>query len=460
MQNKTQRRNPDAGIAALTAFSTREGHAAVPRCHLEGEFPLGEWVRRQRHSFKSGRLSARRIEQLESFPSWEWERVTALKQRHQDFWDDGVAALTIFAAREGHSLVPSRFLEGSLDLGRWVRAKRDNYRKGQLSREQIKQLEAFPGWKWDRETKALLGRHQQLWNEGIAALEAFSAREGHCSVPRKHREGDVGLGYWVDSKRKNYRNGTLSVEQIAQLESFPAWDWGPYDDRWWPDYETFKQFVLEGGSANPDRGTVHNGLELSGWCRQQRDRYAIGNLSAAATEALEEVAGWSWRRSGPVLDRREQALAAYRKFVRREGHGHVPTSHDENKFPLGEYLYAARWRLGQGILSTVLRDCLDAVSTDWMSPLPAGTVVWTRQQQKAVARYQRFVQREGHGRVPRTHVEWGFNLGSYLANKRQAINHRRAASTTNQQALDAISTDWRLPLEARNQHSTTYPKAA
>ena len=42
---------------------------------------------------------------------------------------------------------------------------------------------------------------ESRWEEGFAALKTFKAREGHCNVPAKQREGTLRLGQWVTHQR-------------------------------------------------------------------------------------------------------------------------------------------------------------------------------------------------------------------------------------------------------------------
>lgn len=363
------------------------------------------------------------------------KRHTGCNRADDRRWNNFLSHLTAYVAEFPLDTLRSTYVaDDGYKLGEWVGTYRSAHRKKALGPEQVRTLDAVPGWDW---------RHpfQQLWDEGIAALTSFSQREGHCSVPRTHIENGHALGLWVDNKRKNHRNGTLTAAQIGQLESFPAWDWGPYDDRWWPDFEIFKSHVLGGGCADPEPGLVVDGLELHAWCRQQHSRHRRGTMSAGAVAALESVPGWSWKTNNFVRQRQVSAVSAYRRFVRREGHGKVPVGHAERKFQLGPYLANARYRLKQGGPSEDLSLLLDSVSTDWRQPLPgSGTI--GKETGKAVSRYGRFIAREGHGRVPSEHVEWGFKLGIFLVNARQR-SRRGTLPDRTQELLDSVSTDWR-----------------
>lgn len=57
---------------------------------------------------------------------------------------------------------------------------------------------------------------ERAWNRGVAALRAFREREGHCAVPRDHKENGYRLGQWVAVQHYNQDN--LDSWRKAQLD--------------------------------------------------------------------------------------------------------------------------------------------------------------------------------------------------------------------------------------------------
>ena len=61
-----------AWYGLLEAYSAREGHALMPRDHIENGAALGRWVANQRTLHHKGRLKEERRELLEAIPGWVW----------------------------------------------------------------------------------------------------------------------------------------------------------------------------------------------------------------------------------------------------------------------------------------------------------------------------------------------------------------------------------------------------
>ena len=169
----------------------------LPRAftYTEGKFKLGQWVTLQRKA-KNKMLSNYR-KRLNAI-GFVWDG-------HERAWEEGVAALSRFKAREGHCRVPRYHVEGGYKLGQWVSVQRLN--RDTLSVERRKRLDAVE-FVWD-------GR-KHYWENGFIALAKFKAREGHCRVPSLHIEDKFKLGQWVTTKRRS--KDKMPTRRMSQLD--------------------------------------------------------------------------------------------------------------------------------------------------------------------------------------------------------------------------------------------------
>jgi hypothetical protein len=128
-------------FAALEAFVAREGHARVPRDHIENGTNLYSWWFHQMSEYRRGRLSPSQIKRLEAQPRWSWDQLSA-------HWEKLFAVLETYVTREGNADVPQGHKENSVPLGSWVRSQQWALKRGKLSALQKTRLEALPGWRW------------------------------------------------------------------------------------------------------------------------------------------------------------------------------------------------------------------------------------------------------------------------------------------------------------------------
>ena len=59
-------------LTALRGFVAREGHACVPRTHVEGDLALGRWVSKVRERYRAGTLPDVLAQVVSSLPGWRW----------------------------------------------------------------------------------------------------------------------------------------------------------------------------------------------------------------------------------------------------------------------------------------------------------------------------------------------------------------------------------------------------
>lgn len=202
----------ERAFATLELFARREGHARVPRAHVEMNFRLGEWVVTQRSFHGRGELPEARKKRLERVNGWSWDT-------RSDAWEDGFKCLRSFVKREGHARVNQTVTLGSYPLGSWVNTQRTLYSRARLSDEQVRRLEAVKGWSWDP--------YADDWEKGFGILQAFAKREKHAFVPQSYKEGPFRLGAWVNTQRHKYAKGKLPIDRTQRLVETKGWSWRP-----------------------------------------------------------------------------------------------------------------------------------------------------------------------------------------------------------------------------------------
>ena len=401
----------------LQQFVDREGHARVPQNHLESfkdeDLNVGGWVGGRRKEWRKGRLSPERAAALEAVPGWEWDAYEAGYQQMLE-------ALQQFVDREGHALVPRSHLEPfkneDLNLGSWVSNGRTSWRKGRLSPERAAALEAVPGWGWS----AYEADHQRM----LKALQQFIDREGHARVPASHlepcKDKHLSLGRWVSKRRGAWQNGKLSPKRAAALEGVAGWEWDANEASYQRMLKALQQFIEREGHARIPTSHLepfkNEDLNLGSWARSRRAERRNGKLSPAHVAALEALPGWEWEAREAIYQR---GLDALRQFVEREGHTRVPKTHvegfDGEDLRLGGWLNERRHDWRNNKLSHERAAALEALpGWEW----EAREAIY----QRGLDALRQFVEREGHTRIPRSHIEpfkdEDLNLGSWARSRR------------------------------------------
>ena len=261
------------GLAAASAYRQQFGHLRVLQRWVTAEgFPLGAWINTQRVAHARGRLPAHRVAALDEL-GMVWDA-------RDEQWAVGYAAAEQYAAAHGHlHPIGTYVTEGGFRLGQWLtslrrrgdalpqerqdalsrldplwnppwpsdwhrcylRAKAHYSEHGHVRLPQSYQTpEGYSLGKWlseQRRRASKLNRSQrdalrrlglpldgpsyreQLWQEGIAAAEAFREAHGHLRVPRSFVTATgFKLGQWLERTRRRTSTGTVTPQRAADLE--------------------------------------------------------------------------------------------------------------------------------------------------------------------------------------------------------------------------------------------------
>ena len=187
----------DVWYGRLKAYKDREGHCLVPANHRENGCRLGQWVEVQRQYKKDDALSGERRRRLDEL-GFVWNARDAA-------WEEGFSYLMRYKNRIGHCVVPYGYVESEFKLGFWVANQRAKADLMPLVRRQ--QLDGI-GFVWEP--------FENAWDQAVNYLKAFREREGHCRVPKDHKEDGFPLGQWVVKRRAKGNAFSGSPETVRR----------------------------------------------------------------------------------------------------------------------------------------------------------------------------------------------------------------------------------------------------
>lgn len=313
-------------------------------------------------------------------------------------------------------------------LGQWVAVQRGTYRRGELSEERATRLAGLPHWFWHH--------HREAWEKGYLRLKRFAAREGHALVRKSYTEEDgYRLDLWVLHQRDAYRRGKLSHEQATRLNEIAGWIWDPGEATFAEGLERLLNYARQNGNTLvPNDYVEGDGYKLGLWVANRRGDYRVGRLSNGRINQLGEVPGWTWSQKGDAWERGYKQLC---EFIAREHHSRVPrTYQDSDGFRLGSWAHNQRANYASNTLAKDRVDRLDQLDGwKWVS----GSELFDELWQDAYEHLCKFVDREGHTRVPRNHVEPdGFKLGQWITVQRNWFKRGKLSNSRASQ-LEAVS---------------------
>ena len=395
----------EEGFSHLKIYTDREGHCRVSPNHIENDFQLGQWVRvqREREGERPGsrsRLSENRRRRLDEL-GFVWDPLEVA-------WEKGFEYLRLYRDREGHCRVPRFHTEDKFRLGMWVAGQR----KSPPSEDRRDRLNHL-GFVWNP--------LEDAWEEGINHLKIYRDREGDCLVNSTHKEeGGFFLGKWVSKQRQNI--GDLSEERRQKLMEL-GFVWDPLDARWDESFRLLTIFKERKGHCDAPSHHKENGFSLGQWVVAQRRKK--DSLSEDRKQKLDAL-GFRW---DPKFEANwERSFKYLVKFQLREGHCRVPDGYIEDGFKLGTWVAVQRRNRN---LPEQRRKRLDELGFVW-NPYESA---W----EEGVRYLTIFKQREGHCRVPRKHIESGFNLGTWLGYQR---NRKDTLSEERRQHLEQLGIVW------------------
>jgi superfamily II DNA or RNA helicase len=256
----------------------------------------------------------------------------------------------------------------------------------------------------------VLDRTTPSWEGRYGELLEFSEKFGHARPRKSNTGGDAlgSLGMWVTKQRTDFRNGKLSEDRSALLESLHKWSWEIYDDQWLEYFEILKKHAEGNGSARVSSRKNVGGRPLGKWVAKLRSKKE--KLESWQIELLEALPGWTW---APF---EEGWQAAFEDLVDYEkAHGNVsPPAGYRGKSEILLETWVKRQRRVRETLEQEQVGLLETIPGWSWNPYADS---WNQTRKSLEA----FVQKTGTASVPSNFVDGdGLALGQRIVGLRSA----------------------------------------
>ncbi len=213
-------------------------------------------------------------------------------------FDLGVAACTAYANREGHLAVPVAHREAGIALNAWIRSRRREYRRGSMSVERRRIMEAIPHWSWETPTRNAIGNPTHPFKRGVRAVRTYVSAGGMLTdIPAAATVDDVNISRWVSRQRTQQRQALLSQKHLDALATIPGWGAGESssDQRWNRGMQYLRGYANAHGDARvANREVAADGFLLGRFVSEARGAHRKGSLANGRVAELEALPGWEW----------------------------------------------------------------------------------------------------------------------------------------------------------------------
>ena len=391
-----------------TVFGWDENYEKLKKFHEEnGRFPkrdeeCGEWLSRQRQSFKKGKLSEERIKKLEEIGK-DWNK--SLEEINSEKWEENYEKVKKFYEENG------RFPTQAEECGAWLNHQRRYAKKGELSEERIKKLEEIDkDWNKSQEEQ-----DNEQWEENYEKLKKFYEENGR--FPKRDEE----CGEWLKSQCQTFKKGKLSEEKIKKLEEIGK-DWNKSkEEQWEVNNEKLKKFYEENGRfPKIDE-------ECGEWLISQRQSFKKGKLLEERIKKLEEIdKDWNKSQEEKNNEQWEENNDKLKKFY--EKNGRFPKIDEE----CGKWLIRQRQSFKKGKLSEEKIKKLEEIDKDWNKSMEEkNNEKWNENYEKVKKFY------EENGRFPKYDEE----CGEWLSKQRYSFKKGKLSEEIIKK-LEDIDKNW------------------
>ena len=186
---------------------------------------LGKWLSEQRKKYKSGKLSAEYVQQLESL-NIDWD--TDIQKKYDEIWQGYFIKLKSCFDKYGDiESIGNSKSEEDKKLNIWLRTQRRYYKAGKLSNEKIELLKSI-GIAWNS--------YADTWETGFLHAKKYYEVHGDLNIPLSYTdESGYTLGIWITNQRYNYRhlsgNKKITAKQKKRLDAI-GMIWEPIAEQW------------------------------------------------------------------------------------------------------------------------------------------------------------------------------------------------------------------------------------
>ena len=199
-------------------------------------------------------------------------------------WEKKFQDLKKWYEENNNLIIPPSFLTDGTSLEKWLKRQRINYKKGLLTKHQIKSLESL-NISWDP--------YEDLWYENYFLLQQYYNEYGDINkLKTKEKYKGKNIGEWLFKQRQAYKGSKdrrkITEERISLLEKLDI-IWDPLETIWNNHYNEIIQEYQKGNIVFKPNFKTENGFCPLNWINKQKNAFKNGKLPENKVQKLKEI---------------------------------------------------------------------------------------------------------------------------------------------------------------------------
>lgn len=256
------------------AYYEQHGDLKVPYAYCEGDFPLGNWLSKQKSQYRDGNMPDEHYALLSAI-GMDWDN--AKEKNIRNSYAQGFQHLEAFIAEHGvDALTGAVICEDGYRLGSWFANCKTKYRNGKMPKKHITHFEQL-GVQLEK---------SDAWEERFQEVKAYLEKNDTAYVPKgTYSESGYDLFSWVSDQRRAYKKGKLSAEQMKKLDEigypFLKDKKAKQEQRKKKWFETAVIVMEYVQSHSPDAlndETEYHGIRVKQWLENQRSSLRLAKI--------------------------------------------------------------------------------------------------------------------------------------------------------------------------------------
>ncbi len=301
-------------------FRNKNNSEPVVNSKDKSEIYLANWAGSQRTNRKNGKLTADKLNKLNSI-GFIWHII-------ENKWEQSFNDYQKF--KQDHDREPvfktAKGLER--DLSVWAGDQRERYKANKLSKNRIDKLNSI-GFSWDYK--------KDQWDRLFKDYQKFKKKYNREPFHTSKNDSENKIVVWVGTQKIQYNRNKLSQDRIDKLNSTGI-IWDILETAWEQSFNDYHSFKKEHNREPSNKSKNNYEKNIGCWATRQRIEYNKNNLSQDRIDKLNFI-GFTWDIKG---DWWEQSFNAYVSF--RKEHGREPLHTSKNKSEKDIALWVTRQR--------------------------------------------------------------------------------------------------------------------